>query len=109
MADDSRARYEDLETFAQLVKGDEEFAVRIGSSREPEVFRRSLTADQVGRVVCVTLGLDSESFRGGDSRIRGIVGYVGRELARIPLCRTAELFGKHDTTLVRDVGRLERI
>ena len=101
------AQYEDLPTYGQLVKGDEEFAVRIAQDREPEIARRGLTADQVGRIVSKAFGLDAEEFRKARSRVRAITGYVGREVAGIPLCRTAIQFRKHETTIVRDVRRLE--
>jgi hypothetical protein len=104
---DARGQYEDLESFARLVKGDEEFAVRLGNSHEPEIVKRSLKAGKVGLLVAAALGLDAESFRLSSGRVRGITGHVGKTVGRIPLCRTAELFGKHDTTLVRDVRRLE--
>jgi len=38
--------------------------------------------------------------------VRAITGYVGRERGRIPLTGTASFFGKHGTTLARDIGRL---
>jgi hypothetical protein len=41
------------------------------------------------------------------ARGRAIAGYVGREVGRIPLARTAEFLVRGWSTLARDVGRLE--
>jgi putative transposase len=105
MGDESKARYQDLATFAQCVKGDQEFATRV-AAHQPEIIRRALTAEQVVHAV-VPRRKGSRDLGEANSRIRGIAGYVGREVGRIPLVRFAELFRRHDGTIVRDVRRVE--
>ena len=102
-----------MQTFGQLVKGDEEFATRIlEQSPEPEVVRRALSVDRVSRVVAQVLDMKVEDLRGVQrsrdlSSARAIAAYVGRELGRISLSRMAEHLRRHRSTLVRDVQRLE--
>ena len=113
MARSEGADYEGLQTFGQLVKGDEEFASRIlEQSGEPEVMRRGLSVDRVARAVAQVLDLKIEDLRSARrsrdlSSARAIAGYVGRELGRISLSRMAEHFRRDRSTLVRDVQRLE--
>ena len=113
MARTEGADYEGLQTFGQLVKGDEEFATRIlEQSGEPEVVRRGLSVDRVARAVAQVLALKVEDLRSARrsrdlSSARAIAGYVGRELGRISLSRMAEHFRRDRSTLVRDVHRLE--
>jgi REP-associated tyrosine transposase len=107
MGDESKTRYEDIETYAQLVKGDEQFAIRVAAAHKPEIIRRALTPEQVVRAVIQARGNEDGSLHSFSSRIRGITGYVGREVAQIPLVRFAELFRRHDGTIVRDVRRVE--
>jgi len=113
MARSEGADYEGLQTFGQLVKGDEKFAIRIlDHSGEPEVVRRGLSVDRVARAVAQVLDLKVEDLRSARrsrdlSSARAIAGYVGRELGRISLSRMAEHFRRDRSTLVRDVQRLE--
>ncbi len=113
MARTEGADYEGLQTFGQLVKGDEEFATRIlEQSGEPEVVRRGLSVDRVARAVAQVLALKVEDLRSARrsrdlSSARAMAGYVGRELGRISLSRMAEHFRRDRSTLVRDVQRLE--
>jgi REP element-mobilizing transposase RayT len=113
MARSEGADYEGLQTFGQLVKGDEEFATRIlEQSGEPEVMRRGLSVERVARAVAQVLDLKVEDLRSARrsrdlSSARAIAGYVGRELGRISLSRMAEHFRRDRSTLVRDVQRLE--
>ena len=113
MARSEGADYEDLQTFGQLVKGDEEFATRIlEQSSEPEVVRRSLSVERVARAVAQVLDLKVEDMRSARrsrdlSSARALAGYVGRELGRISLSRMAEHFRRDRSTLVRDVQLLE--
>ncbi len=113
MARSEGTDYEDLQTFGQLVKGDEEFATRIlDHSGEPEVVRRGLSVDRVARAVAQVLALKVEDLRSARrsrdlSSARAMAGYVGRELGRISLSRMAEHFRRDRSTLVRDVQRLE--
>lgn len=107
MGDDVGPRYEDLETHAQLIKGDEEFAARMVQISDPDVACRFLTVERLGRLAAREFGLSATAFRAAPSRVRGLTAYAGRERGRIPLCRTATLFAKHETTIVKDVRRLE--
>lgn len=108
MGDEPKVRYEDLETYAQLVKGDEEFAIRVAAVHQPAIARRGLMPLQIARAVIRERGVEDLDLRDAGWLVRGITGYVGREAGRIPLVRTAELFRRHDGTIVRDVRRLER-
>jgi REP element-mobilizing transposase RayT len=113
MARSEEADYEGLQTFGQLVKGDEEFAIQIlEQSSEPEIVRRGLSVERVARAVAQVLDLKVEDLRSARrsrdlSSARAIAGYVGRELGRISLSRMAEHFRRDRSTLVRDVQRLE--
>jgi REP-associated tyrosine transposase len=107
MIGDAGIRYEDLDTHGRVIKGDEEFAVRMAAHAGEDFVRRNLTVERLGRLVARTLGLTRNTFRRSPSRIRGLTAYVGREVARIPLCHTAGLFSKHETTIVKDVRRVE--
>lgn len=107
MARGDPSRYSDLETFAQVIRGDEEFAIRVaGAVSDPDVVVRSLTVERVARLAAEALKVPAD--RAGDWRLRAITGYVGRQKGRIPLTRIALFFGRHGSTLVRDVRRLER-
>ncbi|HTO86925.1 MAG TPA: transposase [Thermoanaerobaculia bacterium] len=97
--------YDEVPTFGGVIRGDEDFAVRIGATADPEVIVRSLTPERVARLAANALGVSVD--QPSDWRLRAITGYVGRQRGRIPLTKTASFFGKHGTTLVRDVRRLE--
>ncbi len=107
MSGGEAVNYEELETYAQLIRGDEDFARRIVSHRDPEIVRRKLTVGRVGELVAGVARLSPKQFRLATGSIRGMTAFVGREVARIPLCRTATLFEKHESTLVKDVRRFE--
>ncbi|MEO8191422.1 MAG: transposase [Acidobacteriota bacterium] len=100
------AGYAHVKTFAQVIRGDEKFAARVAKhASDPEVVVRSLTPERVAGLAATALGVSPD--RRSDWRLRAITGYVGRQRGRIPLTKTAAYFGKHGTTLVRDVRRLE--
>ena len=105
--------YEEAQRFGQVIRGDEEFAARaFRMAGEPALIVRSLDAARVSRAVARALDLDVETLRAagrgrGTSESRGIAAYLGREVARIPIARTAEYFRRDGSTLVRDVARLE--
>ena len=107
MAGGDGIRYEDLDTHARLIKGDEEFAVQMVPREEKDLVRRSLTVDHLGRFAARSFGLTRADLRDAPSRLRGLTAYLGREVARIPLCRTAGLFAKHESTIVKDVRKIE--
>ncbi len=105
--------YEQVPSVGQLVKGEEEFAIRILREwAEPVTQRRSLSVERVARAAAEALKIDLKDMRGARrfrdlSFARAVVGYVGREQGRIPLTITAEYFGRDGSTLVRDLRRLE--
>jgi REP element-mobilizing transposase RayT len=91
--------YEEARLTGQLVKGDEEFATEVLASKEdPELVRRGVTVERVCRAVSGALDLPLSDLRSPSrnrrlARGRAIAGYLGREVGRIPLARTAEFFG----------------
>jgi chromosomal replication initiation ATPase DnaA len=62
----------------------------------------------VSRAEKVDAGELCDLGRGRDiSRVRAICGYLGREVARLPLSRIARVLNRDTSTLWRDVARLE--
>jgi putative transposase len=102
--------YAQLVAKGELIKGDEEFALRVARV-SPELAKACVTPERVASLVLAAFGMDvtGQAMRRTPSRLRGIAGYVGREVSRIPLCRMAVVFGKHETTLVKDVRLLEQL
>jgi putative transposase len=43
----------------------------------------------------------------GAAHLRGVTAYLAREYAGIPVCRTASFFDRDESTLIRDVLRIE--
>ncbi len=106
-------RYEEAQRFGQIVRGDEDFAHwAFELAGEPDLIVRNLDAARVAGAVARHLDLDVNALRAPargrqESEARGLAAYLGRELARIPISRTAEYFRRDGSTLVRDVQRLE--
>ncbi len=100
-------RYEDLDVRSGVIKGDGEFVVRM-SRRFPDAqVRVPITVEDLGRLATEVFGLNRNCLQSASSRIRGVTAYTGREIARIPLCHAARLFSRHETTIVKDVRRVE--
>jgi putative transposase len=105
--------YDEAESVAQLVKGDEEFALaQLKSVEKLEPRLRGLSTGRLLRTVARVLDLDESSVRGRGrnrrlSEARWIAGYLGRELAAIPLARTARYLHRDESTLVKGVAALE--
>ncbi len=102
-------RYEAAATLGQTIKGEEEFTARIlrehGSA---ELARRRLSIQQIAELVTRSLGINPVTpLRRQPPIARALTAYIGRERGRIPLERSAEFFGRHGSTIVRDVRALE--
>lgn len=105
--------YEEVREIGQAVKGDEEFAVRaFRQAGEAPAHRLGLRAEDVARAVARELGyslneLTTPSRRRELARVRTMAAYVARRAARIPVSRTAAVFDREESTLSRNVLRLE--
>lgn len=105
--------YEDVPSVAQLVKGEEPYALeRFEEAGIEESFLPGLTPERVLKAVAEELKLDLAELQGpGRSRRmsegRAVAGYLGKTLGRIPWSRMARRVHRDGSTLVRDVGRLE--
>jgi putative transposase len=112
MGDRVEESYEDVQSYAQAIKGDKTFADRIlrESGKSPIV--RRLTEERVATTVAEELGLRLRDLANGGrgrtaSRARHIVAYLGRAVGGIPVARMARYFGRDESTFVRGVLRLE--
>lgn len=105
-------RYEDLETVACVVKGDDRFA-RVALEKATETFRRQTwSIEQIARMVARRHGLGLEEIRSRrisreSANARAVAGLIARTHCRMPLSRVAEFFRRDESTLVRDCRRLE--
>ena len=106
MATQNPGAYANVPTFARLIRGDEVFATRVvAEAGDQELIVQSLTPERVAGLVAKELGVPLDHR--ADWRLRAITGHLAKKLGRIPLTRTAPIFGRHGTTLVRDLKRLE--
>lgn len=107
------SQYEEAESFGQVIRGDDVFAEQaFRLAGEPKLLVRSLDVGRIAEAVARVQEIAKASLRAPArgpraSEARGLTAYLGRELARIPLARTAEYFRRDGSTLVRDVARLE--
>jgi hypothetical protein len=105
-------KYEDLKTFAHIVKGDEEYArSAFEKAGEPER-PRTWSVEQIVGAVASRVGVGVEEMRSRPlsrqlARARAMTGYIASKHGRIPLTRAAEFFRRDGTTLVKDLRRLE--
>jgi hypothetical protein len=106
--------YEDLRSYAQAIKGDEEFAQRVlkAAGRNP-VARMDLTERDVASVVGKACGFSGDELRGAGrhrprSSARTLAAYLARAEGGISIARMARFFGREESTLVRAVLRLEQ-
>jgi chromosomal replication initiation ATPase DnaA len=94
--------------------GEKEFAQRIlETPKEETLLIRALEpewlVEWVSRAERVKLKELTGSGRGrAMSRVRAICGYLGREVARLPLSKVARELNRDGSTLWRDVERLEK-
>jgi putative transposase len=114
MKDGGGVRYESLPGLGQVIKGETDFAIRVlRRTSEPIRNLRGVTAEQVARAISRVIGVEPEALTARGrvpdlSGERAIAAYVGREVAGIPLAKTARHFRRHESVLVRRVGRLEQ-
>lgn len=113
MSEELEEPYEKVKSWGQAVKGDEAFADRaFQEAGEPRLLRRSLTVEAVAREVARKQGISlaQMSTRGQGrvgSRARVLTAWVGREVAGIPIARTAKHFRRDTSTIARNASRLE--
>jgi putative transposase len=112
MGDQVEESYEDVQSYAQAIKGDKAFAERVlRESGVPPIVGK-LTEAKVVSVVAAGLGVRVSDLIGGGrqrslSRARNIAAYIGRAAGGIPVARMARYFGREESTLARGVVRLE--
>jgi putative transposase len=114
MGEKEAESYEDLKSYAQAIKGDEEFAQRVlkAAGRNP-VARMNLSERDVASVVGKALGFSGDELGGAGrhrprSSARTLSAYVARAEGGISIARMARFFGREESTLVRAVLRLEQ-
>ncbi len=98
--------------YVQTVVGDEGFAKSVFERSEPEqLLVRRVEPEDLIVWVAREEKIDAQELRGAGrhrrlTRVRAICGYLGREIARIPLSKVARSFGRVQSTLWRDVEKL---
>lgn len=112
MGDQVEESYEDIQSYAQAIKGDKAFAERVLQESGVPPIVGKLTEAKVVSVVAAGLGVRVSDLIGGGrqrnlSRARSIAAYIGRAAGGIPVARTARYFGREESTLARGVLRLE--
>ena len=113
MGDETADSYEDLKSYARVIKGDESFAQRAlkqAGARQPA--KLGLTERHVAGVVGEASGftqgeLASAGRYRSHSRARILAAYLARAEAGIAVARMARYFGREESTLVRGVLRFE--
>ncbi len=114
MAHGDGPRYEDLRSVGQVVKGEEEFAIRrFEEAGETEPRLRGLSEARVVAAVAGAINVAVEEVRGPGRRrdlseARAMAGYIGKRLGGISWNRMARYVHRDGSTLVRDIGRLEQ-
>ena len=105
--------YEDVASWGQAVKGDEQFAnIAFEKIGEPKVRRRGLTVEAVAQAVAKQYGFGIERMRStsqsrGEALGRALVAWAGREVGGISIARAAKFFGRDTSSMARRVARLE--
>jgi REP-associated tyrosine transposase len=111
--EEEKLPYSSARRYVQTVVGEEGFAQSVLERPEDDalLIRRiepERLVEWVSRAENVDAGELSGLGRGRDiSRVRAICGYLGREVARLPLSRIARVLNRDTSTLWRDVARLE--
>lgn len=114
MARGQELDYEDAKSIGQVVKGDEEFALRrFQDSGETHPRLRGLSESRVVITVAKALDLSAEDLRGPArhrnlSHGRAVAALLGKRLGGISLARTARYLHRDESTIVREVGLLEQ-
>jgi REP-associated tyrosine transposase len=99
--------------YVQTVVGEKEFAQRIlETPKEESLLIRALEPARLVEWVARAEGVKLAELKGSGrgramSRVRAICGYLGREVARLPLSKIARELNRDGSTLWRDVERLE--
>src|ERR1700693_6583400 len=113
MGEKEAESYEDLKSYAQAIKGDEEFAQRVlrSAGRNP-VARMDLTERDAASVVRKALGFSVDELGGAGrhrprSSARTLAAYLARAEGGISIARMARFFGREESSLVRAVLRVE--
>jgi putative transposase len=107
--------YEDLRSIGQVVKGEEEFAIRrFEEAGELEPRLRGLSEARVVAAVAGAMNIAVGDLRGLGRRrdlseARAMAGYIGKRLGGISWNRMARYVRRDGSTLVRDIGRLEQL
>jgi REP element-mobilizing transposase RayT len=106
--------YEQVKAVGQVVIGDEGFARGLfRKAADPEQVLRWLTEERVASETAEALGLKLIDLKGTGrrrdlSRGRAMAALIGRRLGKISFERMGRYLGRDGSTLVRDVGYLER-
>ena len=114
MARDEGPSYEDLRSIGQVVKGEEEFALRrFAEAGVVEPRLRGLSETRVVGAVAGAMNIAVADLRGPGRRrdwseARALAGYLGKRLGGISWSRMARYFHRDGSTLARDIGRLEQ-
>ena len=114
MAREPEVAYEDATAVGQVVKGDEQFARRLlQETAVSEPTLRWLSEERVASEVAASLGIDLGELRSSGrrkdlSQARALVAWLGKRLGGISFDRMGRYLGRDGSTLVRDVGALER-
>jgi len=115
MATDA-ATYQDASVSASVIKGTDLFVKHVmrSAKRSADADRvvRRCSVEQIASLTAASAGLTVDQLRAPGqhplvARERGLAAYVGWKHARIPLARTARLFNREESTLVRAVRRIE--
>jgi hypothetical protein len=98
---------------ADSVVGDEKFVRKsLRSGGREDLLLRALKLDTIVREAAAREGVGIQELTGPGrerrlSRLRTVCALVARDLASIPVARTARLFNRDPSTLSRDLARLE--
>lgn len=99
--------------FVQTVIGEEGFAQSVLERPEQgALLLRLIEPERLIEWVSHVESVELKELRGpgrgrGVSQVRAICGYLGREVARLPLAKVARALNRDTSTLWRDVARLE--
>ncbi len=114
MREEPEQPYEEIQDIGQAVKGDEEFAVQAfrQAGKQPMRLLR-LSEKRVAGLVATVLGLSlsqlaTPSRRQDLVRARTLTAYLARREAGIPVAQMARFFNREESTLNRNVMRLEQ-
>jgi putative transposase len=106
--------YEDLPRHLQAIIGEEDFATRVLSEKaDPVLIRKAITVERFAEAVAKEIAIPAGKFRdrsrqGDLSRARALTALLARDIAAIPLARTAQFFVRERSSISRSVTLLER-